>query len=307
MNFLVFDVGGFAIKYAVMNDKTDFIEKGKIPTPLDSLGSFLSAIEVVYNRFKDRITGIALSLPGRIDSDHGYSYMGGSLKYNDCKEIVSLLQVNCPLPITIENDSKCAALAEAWMGSLSDCRDGIVITLGTAVGGGIIINRKLYKGPHFQAGEFSHIIVDHDVNDDDDPLFWRCYGGAKGLSRMVARAKNLPFEKVTGRTVFEYASQGDVEVLQILDEYCRKLVIQLINLHLIFDPERIAIGGGISSQDILFKYIYKNADIYAKYIPDGFVRPEIVRCKFGNDSNLIGALYCFLNRQGYLDHNNGIL
>lgn len=94
-----------------------------------------------------------MSLPGRMDSNKGYLYSGGMLQYNRGKNIVEILEKRCPVPITIENDGKCAALAEAWIGNLKDCDDGIVVILGTGIGGGIIKDKKLHKGKHFMAGE----------------------------------------------------------------------------------------------------------------------------------------------------------
>ncbi|SKA73829.1 Sugar kinase of the NBD/HSP70 family, may contain an N-terminal HTH domain [Clostridium sp. USBA 49] len=298
MNYLVFDVGGSAIKYALMNQKAEFLEKGQVPTPQDTIENFVNAIGGIFDKYKDRIEGIAISMPGRIDSDRGYAYSGGHLKYNYDKDICSILQKRCPVPITIENDGKCAALAEAWIGSLSDCNDAIVVIIGTGIGGGIIKDKKLHKGPHFTAGEFSYIITnDIDTEGEVSKSLWGYEGGYLGLIKPVSERKNIPIEKLDGRKVFEMANNGDKDVLQILDSYCYKLVRQLFNLQYIYDPEKIAIGGGISSQDILMEYIQKNIEKLANSLPHNIVIPEVVRCKFRNDSNLIGALYHYLNKR----------
>ncbi|MCM8711536.1 ROK family protein [Clostridium sp. SYSU_GA19001] len=297
MNYLVFDVGGTAIKYALMNEKADFLEKGDMPTPQDTIEQFVDAIGGVFDKYKDKIEGIAISMPGRIDSERGYAYSGGALKYNYDKDICSILQKRCPVPITVENDGKCAALAEAWIGSLSDCNDGIVVIIGTGIGGGIIKDKRLHKGPHFTAGEFSFILIDNR-NSEGEALssLWAYEGGYPGLIRPVAEKKNIPQEELDGRKVFEMANQGDEEVLQILDDYCYRFVRQLFNLQYIYDPEKIAIGGGISAQDILMEYIQKNIEKLANSLPFNIVVPEVVRCKFRNDSNLIGALYHYMTK-----------
>ena len=297
MEYLVLDVGGSAIKYAVMNENAEFIENGSTPTPMDNIENFIDTIGIIYDKYKDRIKGIAMSMPGRIDSDRGYLFTGGSLEYNTDKKIVDILQKRCPVAITVENDGKCAALAESWKGSLKDCEDGIVVILGTGVGGGIIKNKKLHKGKHFIAGEFSFIFTNNAAFEGTYSHIWGGQGGVSGLCVPVAKAKNLPLEEVDGIKVFQYANSGDEEVLSILDDYCYRLVLQLYNLQYIYDPEKIVIGGGISKQEILIKYIKDNIEKHFNNLePNIMVKPDVGTCQFYNDSNLIGALYNYLTK-----------
>ena len=294
MEVLVIDVGGTAIKYALMNDNAQFIEKGLLPTPKDKIEHFIEAIGSLYDKYKDKISGIAISMPGRIDSEKGYLYTGGALEYNADKNIVSILEKRCPVRITVENDGKCAALAEAWKGNLSDCNDGIVVVLGTGIGGGIIKDKKLHKGKQFVAGEFSFIITENDFKKGEFSGFFASQSSVPALCKLVAEAKKLNEEEVDGQVVFKYANNGDEEVLKILDDYCFKLAIQLHNLQHIYDPEKIAIGGGISKQDILFEYIRKNIERVVDSLPYVMAKPHVVKCKFNNESNLIGALSVYV-------------
>jgi predicted NBD/HSP70 family sugar kinase len=291
MKYLVLDIGGSAIKYAVMSGEAEFLEKGKVPTPLDNIQNFIDTVGEIYDRYSKDIEGMAISMPGVLDSKRGYTYSGGSLEYNSGKEIVKILQRRCPTKITIENDGKCAALAEVWKGSLKECNDGVVVILGTGIGGGIIKDKKLHKGKHFFAGEFSFIFTD-GVGDE----YWGLKNGSLGLTTPVAKVKGLPLEEVDGYKVFEYANSGDEEVLKILDKFTYGLAVQIFNLQCILDPERVAIGGGISGQDILIDSIKNNIDkVCSKLETLNPPKPEVVRCEFSNDSNLIGALYNFLN------------
>lgn len=295
MNNLVLDVGGSAIKYALMTDQAVFIEKGQVPTPLDTNEHFTETIGRLYDRYQDRIEGIAISMPGLIDSIRGYAISGGGvLKYNDNQPIVTILQKRCPVPITIENDGKCAALAEAWMGSLSDCEDGIVVVLGTGVAGGIIKNKRLHRGRHFAAGEFSYLYNPSSFHPES-PILWH-QAGSRGLSKSVSDAKGIPIEALDGRAVFEMANNEDETVLDILNAYSRNIAILLFNLQHVYDPERIAIGGGISAQDLLMDLIQKNVQAYATTY-EHIVTPTVVSCTYRNDSNLIGALYHYLLTQ----------
>lgn len=295
MKYLVLDIGGSAIKYALMTEKLEFIEKGMKVTPSDNIEHFIEIVGEIYDKYKDYIEGIAISMPGVLDSEKGYTYTGGSLSYNDGKEIVKILQERCPTKITIENDGKCAALAEAWKGSLKDCDDGVVIVLGTGVGGGIIRDKKIYKGKNFFAGEFSFVAT--NINDTQGTENWWGYkSGLRGLIGAAAKAKNMPIEELDGHKIFEYANNNDEDIIKVLDDFTYKLAIQIFNLQCILDPEVLAIGGGISSQDILIEYIQKNVDKYHKSFKLDVPKPNVVRCKFRNDANLIGALYNFITR-----------
>ncbi|MFW2489890.1 ROK family protein [Clostridium chromiireducens] len=295
MKYLVLDIGGSAIKYALMTSELEFVEKGNEPTPHDCIESFIEVVGKIYDEYKNEIEGIAISMPGVLDSEKGYTYTGGSLTYNEGKEIVKILQERCPTKITIENDGKCAALAEVWKGSLKDFNDGVVIVLGTGVGGGIIKDRKLHKGKNFFAGEFSFIATDVN-NIEGNGSWWGHLSGSKSLIEAAAKSKNMSAEELDGYKVFEYANNCDEDILKVLDDFTYKLAVQIFNLQCILDPEVFAIGGGISSQDILIEYIKKNVDKYHKNFISDVPKPNVIRCEFRNDANLIGALYNFINR-----------
>ncbi len=292
-NYLVLDIGGSSIKYAKMNGEAHVLEKGSVKTPLDKIENLIETIGQVYDTYKSEIEGIAISMPGVLDVKRGYSYSGGHLMYNSGVEIVKLIQERCPVKVTIENDGKCAALAEVWKGSLSDVNDAVVIVLGSGVGGGIIIDRKVHKGSSSFAGEFSFIRA-NNYHLDDINHAWGFINGAKALAAKVAEAKGLNPEDIDGYYVFEKANAGDEEVLAVLDEFTKQIAAQIVNLQCVLDPQRVAIGGGISAQPLLIEYIQKNVDAFADNF--GYYKPdiEVVPCKFRNDSNLMGALYHYL-------------
>ena len=125
---------------------------------------------------------------------------------------------------------------------------------------------------------------------------WGSISGSKALIDAAAKAKNINPEELNGYKVFEYANNSDEEILKVLDDFTYKLAIQIFNLQCILDSEIVAIGGGISSQDILIEYIQKNVDKYHKTFQFDVPKPNVVRCEFRNDSNLIGALYNFITR-----------
>lgn len=296
MKYLVFDVGGSAIKYSIMTEDAEFIITGKVKIPTDSFENFRETIGSIYDEYKDDIQGIAMSMPGIIDSDNGYAYTGGFLRYNDKREIVKELQERCNCDIVIENDGKAAALAEVWKGSLKENTDGIVMILGTGVGGGIIKDRKVHRGKHFMAGEFSY-IQSNISNPYNMNGFLGFVGSAIGLVSQIAESKGLKSEELDGIQAFEYIKNNDKDAVEIIDQYTKNLAVQIYNLQCLFDPEKICIGGGISAQDILMEYIIKNVKEYYRNLNLGLPEAEVVRCKFGNDSNQIGALYKMLSKK----------
>lgn len=305
MKYLVIDVGGTFIKYALMNENADILEKSKVQTPNNknhTLEDYLGVLDSIFRRYDGLVEGIAISAPGVLDSDTGYCYSGGALSYVSGQNMVELLELRCNVPVTIENDGKCAALAEMWKGSQKHVKNGIVLVLGTAVGGGLIINGELYKGIHFSAGEFSYVAVEDDHVDEADG-YWGHTNGAAALARYASKETGIPQEELDGVRIFELADKGDEKILKALDNYAKRLAVQIYNLQVILDVELISIGGGISQQPLLLEFIRKNLEELCERHPfrklSGFIpTPVVTNCRFFNDSNLIGALYHFLNKKG---------
>lgn len=287
--YLTLDVGGSAIKYALMKEDLTLIEKSSVPTPSDTLEHFVETIGEIYDQYADSIDGMALSMPGIIDPDKGYQFTGGALKYIDKLDTVQLLKQRCPTNITIGNDAKCAANAEIGYGNLQDIQDGAVVILGTGIGGCLIKNHQVHTGRHFSAGEFSFIKTDyHDYNGWNHA--WSTRTGIRGLLERVQESLGTD-EYYTGIEIFDMANQGNEKVIAGIDQFAREVATQIFNVHIIFDCEKVAIGGGISAQPLLIKLIQKNLDDIFDHLGFDVYHPEIVPCYFRNDANLIGALY----------------
>ena len=295
MNILVIDIGGTAIKYAVMDPEQNFLDKGSVATP-DSREKIVETIGRLYDH-TESCRGIAISITGIIDSKNGYVAMGGALRYNDGFFLRDALSPRCPVPITMENDAKCAALAEAAAGSLKDVENGIVLIFGTMIGGGIIIDHKLFRGNHFSAGEVSYIISDRDGVPSYDGI-WGNRCGVPRLCRLYAQSKGLPEAQVDGRYVFDAVNAGEAEAIDALDRYSYEAAVQIFNFQTVFDPDRFAIGGGISAQPAFINSIRAHLEKLYSACPY-FVPPaEVVACKFRNDANLYGAYQCFIDEYG---------
>ena len=161
MKIFAADIGGTFIKFAVMNESAEIITQNKIPTPLESHEKFLQAIFNQYKNFD--CEGIALSMPGIIDSARGISVESVAIPHNNNKFICAELEKICGVKVTVENDAKCAALAEAKIGSLADVESGFVVVIGTGAGGAFVQNKKVYHGKNNLSGEISFMSAGNKI------------------------------------------------------------------------------------------------------------------------------------------------
>lgn len=293
--YLTIDVGGTAIKYAIMDEKATIISNGETPTPHQDMDGFLSALDSVVLPVKAEVEGIAISMPGKIDNVHGFAYTGGALRYIKDTPMKDILEERYQLPVAIENDGKCAALAEAWQGNLSDVDSGVVVILGTGIGGGIVLNKKLWRGTLGSAGELSALPTNFESNDMRN--CWAVLNGYVGLTGPYAAIKGLDISEVNGRTFFEALHSGDEDAKKIFDHFITTLTAGIINIQAVLDVEKYCIGGGISAQDILIDAL---RDSVAGYFANSRITPlnppKIDRCAFRNGANLIGALKNFFDQ-----------
>lgn len=294
--YLVFDWGGTFLKYALMNEDTEILEQGKVPSPTreDTLEIFLETIDPIVERYRTRIYGIAISAPGIVDAENGILEVVGAFPYLSGYALKEQGTKRWGLPVSVENDAKCAALAEYWKGNLAGCSSGAVMIIGTSIGGGIILDGKLRRGPHFSAGEFSGMCTNLNEPDNDES-YWGALG-TRGLLRMYAEKSGTDISALTGEAFFERVNIGEARALDVLYAYTGKLAMQLFGLNLLLDLDKICIGGGISQQPMLIKSLQRSVQQIKNIHPDlvqGTQLPLPVTdvCKFYNDANLIGALY----------------
>lgn len=293
--YLVLDIGGTFIKYAIMDDKANFIEQGKVPAHTGSEEEMLASLADVRDTVAAHdYEGVAISMPGRIDTAAGIAHTGGAFvwlfEYPAAEKYGAIFGKPC----TIANDGKCAALAESWTGALADVDSGAVIVLGTGIGGGIVLNGKVWMGCSGGAGELSWLVCDYPLLSDEQaahisPAMWTGHISALSLSGQFAKRKGL--EKADGVMLFNAYDEGDEDAIAVLEDYSRWAAAGIINLQSVLDLPRYAIGGGISARPETTTLIREGVDrIFALRQGLPFSKPEIVTCKFGNEANLIGAL-----------------
>ncbi|TRZ40501.1 ROK family protein [Niallia circulans] len=290
--YLVLDIGGTFVKFALMDASGKITHRGKTPASRENRAEFEDVIFSIIDKYDStHVKGIAISCPGTIDVESGMIYHGGSFPFLHKVNLKQRIEEKYQKEVSIENDGKCAALAELWLGNLKNVKDAVVLVLGSGVGGGIIMNGKIHRGFHQSSGEVSYVMDNIEIQTRVGQFFgFAC--SAVEMIRRIAELKKLT-DKTDGESVFKYIVNKDEEAMVIFDEFCIHLATQILNLQYILDPETFAIGGGISAQPVLLERIHWALAEVTKANPMHVANPKVVACKFQNDANLYGALYHF--------------
>ena len=310
MKCLTIDVGGTYIKYGLVENGIISC-KGKKPTPAVPLKwgedvdeelailfrkkyrEYFDTLREIFLELGDGIDGIAMSVPGILDSRTGYVYSGGALCYiseiNFADEVSRLCN---GVPVTIENDAKAAAMAELSSGVLKGIKDASVVLFGTAIGGCTICNGEIIRGSNQFSGEFSSIKLRSSSGTKET---WGNFGVHTMYDEYAAQ-KGIEKGAVTGEMLFEKAEAGDKKACEIVRNYCRLMCEPICNLQVVTDAQVIAIGGGISSQRLFIDMLREEVERSCKEIKSpNYPTPTLVACKYRNDANLIGAYLHFID------------
>lgn len=295
MKIIALDLGGTFIKAAEMNEKAELLSQWKVKSPTKSLEDLLAALDECVLTHLEGAAGIAISMPGKIDVCRGIAHTGGAYHWIRDLEITRLLEDRYHVPVSVDNDGKCAANAEAWVGALQDVPNGLVYVIGTGIGGGIIINHQVVRGSHGAAGELSCCLT--DLRADFGPGNFAAFScSTHSILRQYQKKAGLT-EPVDGVAFFRLVHDGHELACQIFEDFCRFTANYFFTLQTVLDVDRIAIGGGISAEPVVVERIRE--EVHKIFSYEGFPlpqdEPEIVTCRFGNDANLIGAVRNFLD------------
>ena len=308
--YLLIDIGGTFIKYSLADEQARKISGGKVPTPLTNMDDLLAAIEGFAAPLQGQFVGCAISMPGRIDTRNGIAHTGGMLSAFMWEQpFAAQVEARLGVPVTIANDGKCAAAAEGWTGALAGVENGLVLALGTGIGG-IILNGKVLMGAHAAAGEVSGLVSNmaametetfemNKVETFSDAPLWAGAASATGLIREYARQKKLSLQGPlpTGEEIFAAYNAGEPEAQKALKIFARRVAVGILSLQNVLDVEKVAIGGGISAAEALLPAIQAELDwLFERCTVMPAVKPELVRCRYGNDANMIGALKLFFEQ-----------
>ncbi|MDD4526655.1 MAG: ROK family protein [Candidatus Margulisbacteria bacterium] len=315
------DIGGTKIAAAIADDK------GKIITSINTPTQAKKGAEVVTNQLSSVIKEllknagvhiqdvktIVLGIPGQITKSKGVVIIAPNIKGWENYPLRDKVQKDFPnTPIIVENDANCAAMGELYFGSEKDYKNIVFLTVSTGVGGGIIIDRKLYSGKNTMAGEIGHMPLNLTTDTE-----FKCGCGrigcfeayasgvnmAKRASKKIMKLKTTKDDygkitlelsasnrsKITSIVLNHAAKQGDKFAQDIIEENAYYIGIGCVNIINILDPEAIIIGGGVSKiGDILFKAIRKTVQEHLSMVKN--VKTEIIPATLGTDAGLLGTI-----------------
>lgn len=278
------DLGGTAIKLGRFQTDGTCLQALTVPTPQPAtpeavLGAIVDAIDQIDPEQKS--AAIGLGTPGPADVTGRIARVAINLSgWNDVP-LADWIEEKTGRPTILANDANCAGLGEAWLGAGRACRDMIVLTLGTGVGGAIILDGKLFVGRDGTAGELGLITVYPDGNP--------CNSGNRGSLEQCISVQAI--RRRTGKEPDELgklAQQGDQAALEFWQEYGRDLGIGLTSLIYVLTPEAIVIGGGVSaSAEFFFPAAW--AEIEQRVLPSSRQGLKLITAELGNQAGIVGA------------------
>lgn len=318
MYYIGIDLGGINIAAGIVDENCKIISKGSVPTgrtrPFGEIMKDMADLckKLIADAGIDEkdVATIGIGSPGTIDADTVKVLYANNLPDFSGKCVGDELKKYFPdVDVYIENDANAAAFGEIIAGAAKGESDAIMITLGTGVGGGIIIDGKIYSGFNHAGGELGHMVI---VADGVQCTCgrrgcWETYASVTGLIRETAEMiKDYPDScihdmiggdesKISGRTSFDAMRAGDAAGKAIVDQYIKYVGIGVADLINIFAPKKLVIGGGISKEgDTLIVPIreYVASESYGTN-ESGIPTTEIVAAELGNDAGIIGAAMLF--------------
>lgn len=288
MSYICFDIGGTLIKHAVYSTEGQLQTSGAFQTPLDTKEHFYQKLteQIQIYESQHTIAGIGLSMPGFIDPSAGRALTAGALYELYEENILEGIQAGLSqtYPMAIENDANCAALAEQLSGHAVGLENFLLLTIGTGIGGAIVLNGQLYRGNTFRAGEFGQMHIDVGSSP---------FKTAHELAATSALVKAYKEHKQLDSDVYIDARDimtemaTDSAVKQLVDQWLVYLAAVIFNVSTFFNPEKILLGGGISANPILLPAIEAQLNKDHNWAD---MSCELLACKYYNEAGLRGAL-----------------
>ena len=297
MNLLAFDFGGTSVKYSLWDGEKLAAPVDSFLTPATWEETKAKLIEIKEHFAKEhRLDGAACSFPGCIVQDTGVIVGYSAIKYIHHFPIRDeLSELFGGIPVAMENDANCAALAEVWSGVAKEHKNVLFVVVGTGVGGGIVIDGKIVPGANLYGGEWGFMFLNYDETEGGQIL--SALGTAVAMAHRYCDKVNQPRGTYSGRDVFRLAKEGDEIAAYEVEKFYKYLSVGLFNLQTSFDPETIVIGGGISGSKEIIDELERRVNhlLVTNNIND--FKIDLKPCLYGNDANLIGAVKNFLDRQ----------
>lgn len=315
MHYIGVDLGGTNIAIGIVNEDFEIVKKGSVPTKpergadaiVEDMAALSRKLMEEMGITMDDIVSAGVATPGTANNETGvveYANNIPFLQYPLADKLSALLDGK---PVYIENDANAAAKAEAMAGVAKGEPYSVMITLGTGLGGGIIIGGKVYSGFNFAGAELGHIVIEKDGRQCSCGRkgCWEAYSSATGLvnitkdrivdARSTGRATSMEemiggdLDKVSARTAFTAMKAGDEVAAEVVDEYISYLATGIVNIINIFQPNVLSIGGGVCNEgEYLTKPLLEKvwSETYSR---EGTPQTKIMIAKLGNDAGIIGA------------------
>ena len=310
MYYVGVDLGGTNIKVGICDGEGNILKKGSIKTGAERSADEItkSMAELTLQLISEMgltaadITCAGIATPGTADSAHGVVVYCCNLPFLEYPLAQRFSDFTGIGRVLIENDANAAAKGESVCGAAKDYKNSITITLGTGVGGGIVIENGVYAGFNFAAAELGHIVIDFGGEQCACGRrgCWEQYSSATALIRqgreaveknpdsLIVKMVNGDLSKIEARTVIDAAREGDKVACEVYDKYIYYLAIGIVAIINAFDPEIIALGGGVSKAgDFLLKPLREKVAKYVFYKDLPYAKIEIAT--LGSDAGIIGA------------------
>ncbi|MFR3730861.1 ROK family glucokinase [Lacrimispora sp.] len=306
------DVGGTSVKIGLFESSGELLQKWEVMTRKEEGGRYIldDTADSILKKLEElgiseeEIAGVGLGIPGPV-LPNGYVEVCVNLGWRDRYPERELSERIHGLPVKSANDANAAALGEMWQGGGKGYHDIVMVTLGTGVGGGVIIDQKIVAGRHGLGGEIGHIHIREDETETCNCGGVGCVeqvASATGIAREARRqmaSKDIPSvlrafgDKVTAKDVLDGAKAGDGLALEVMDVVGHYLGLALAQISMTTDPEVFVLGGGVSrAGQFLIDVIYRN---YEKFTPISKNKGGIVLATLGNDAGIYGAARLILN------------
>ena len=287
MNILAIDIGGTMIKYGLVSSDGKILSTNKIKTEASKgLNNILNIIDNIFKGYKENNpVGIAVSGTGQINGMIGKVIGGNPIIPNWIgTNLVKILEEKYNLPAVLENDVNCVALGEKWIGAGKDLSNFICLTIGTGIGGGIILNNQLFRGENFVAGEFGHTLIKKGEFEQ--------FASTTALIRLV---KEKTGKILNGKEIFDLEKKEIVEYQEVISEWIENLTDGLSSIVYCFNPANIILGGGVIGQGEALINRIKNS-LFKKIGLQFKEKLNIIQAKLGNNAGMIGASYLLLEK-----------
>lgn len=305
------DVGGTTVKLGLFDTEGNVIDKWEIKTRSENGGvNVLPDIaEAVKQKMEEKgidaanVEGAGIGVPGPVTGD-GFINKAVNLGWNERFNVEEKLSSLLGFRVKAGNDANVAALGEMWKGGGAGAVNVVFVTLGTGVGGGIIIDGKIVTGSHGAGGEIGHIHVEDDETDSCGCGNHGCleqYASATGVVRIANKLLKeteedtvLRDSEVSAKTVFDAVKAGDAFAVKVAEQFGKYLGTALANISAIVDPEVFVIGGGVSKAgEVLLDYIKK---YYVASAFHGCRETRFELAKLGNDAGIYGTARLILDK-----------